>query len=111
MKRIKKISIAVCMLTAFMVTFSACSKYEIRGSWELLNEKGEPTGELWTFQPSGEKVTYSWKTRYYYELEKNIILCDSSGDNILAIYAIIKFDRHTMRLSGGGETLSFKKMR
>lgn len=116
-KELKKIGFAVCMLTALMVLFTACSKQEtlIIGSWEYVIEKDdgsyEYTGEIWTFDHE-YGVSYSGYLlfrgeHYRYDIKNNsLIIHDGiSTSNIL----ILELTRTRMRLSNRG-TMTFVKM-
>ena len=117
-KELKKIGFAVCMLTALMVLFTACSKQEtlIIGSWEYVIEKDdgsyEYTGEIWTFDHDYGSSSYTGyllvNGEYYpYDIKKNsLIIHDGiSASNIL----ILELTRTRMRLSKRG-TMTFVKM-
>ena len=120
MKRIKKISIAVCMLTTLMVIFSACSKQEdkIVGVWCMTSGTDcypIESGDVLTMRPD---KTFSLATcentikGTYYIYDNSISLKGSNSANIhyssdaiitdfSGEFSIVRLEKDEMILSGG----------
>lgn len=119
-KSIKIIGTFACLLIAFMVSLSACSKEKnkIVGAWEVANDDGElsDVGNIWTFRPDmtflindGEAGSMTGT----YTINDNTLLLKGDGNVYDAMvlrfdgnFSIVKVNNRLMILSG---TIKYKE--